>query len=205
MSEEEQPRLDHMIGAFVLTIIGSLFVILQFHDWSDILSWPVWVGPMAAISPNPIWVTVVVMSAVSVFLIVLGSLLEASFPQLSDALDETVSLMAPRSRAGLVGVALITAVSEELLFRGALIPWLGPLVTSILFGLCHAGSGRGAWALWAGIAGYAYAIMTLASSSILPAILCHFTSNLYGLLRVQARLARREDGKKGAENAGGTP
>lgn len=46
------------------------------------------------------------------------------------------------SMRSVVGWALVSAVAEELLFRGAIQPWLGWVAASVLFGLVHLRPGR---------------------------------------------------------------
>uniref|UniRef100_A0A0D9WEQ6 CAAX prenyl protease 2/Lysostaphin resistance protein A-like domain-containing protein n=1 Tax=Leersia perrieri TaxID=77586 RepID=A0A0D9WEQ6_9ORYZ len=70
-------------------------------------------------------------------------------------------------------VACLPGISEELLFRGALMPifglnWIGALVTGAIFGVLHLGNGRKySFAVWATFVGVAYGLATLASSSII--------------------------------------
>lgn len=90
-------------------------------------------------------------------------------------------------RAALVGtsprrvaqLALLSGISEELLFRSALAPSLGIVASSLLFGLMHIAP-RGiylAWALWASVMGMAFAVLFEASGTLLAPILAHVLIN----------------------------
>jgi membrane protease YdiL (CAAX protease family) len=90
-------------------------------------------------------------------------------------------------RAALLGLpagrvaqlALLSSVSEELLFRGALMPALGLVGSSLLFGVLHV-SPRGtffAWSLWATVMGLAFGALFAASGTLLAPILAHALIN----------------------------
>jgi membrane protease YdiL (CAAX protease family) len=90
-------------------------------------------------------------------------------------------------RAALLGLpagrvaqlALLSSVSEELLFRGALMPTLGLWGSSLLFGVLHV-SPRGtyfAWALWALVMGLLFGALFAASGTLLAPILAHALIN----------------------------
>jgi len=56
--------------------------------------------------------------------------------------DELARLLAPLSVAEAISLAVISAVAEELFFRGALQGALGFLPAAVLFALLHAGPGK---------------------------------------------------------------
>uniref|UniRef100_A0A0D9ZWV3 CAAX prenyl protease 2/Lysostaphin resistance protein A-like domain-containing protein n=1 Tax=Oryza glumipatula TaxID=40148 RepID=A0A0D9ZWV3_9ORYZ len=70
-------------------------------------------------------------------------------------------------------VACLPGISEEVLFRGALMPifglnWISAFVTGAIFGILHLGNGRKySFAIWATFVGVAYGLATIASSSII--------------------------------------
>ncbi|KAJ4973147.1 hypothetical protein NE237_006321 [Protea cynaroides] len=70
-------------------------------------------------------------------------------------------------------VAFLPGVSEELLFRGALLPlfgldWKSALIVAAIFGVLHLGGGRkSSFAIWATFVGFAYGYATIISSSII--------------------------------------
>lgn len=78
-------------------------------------------------------------------------------------------------------VAVLPAIFEELLHRGWLLSELGKvgykkaiLITSVLFGLIHFNITQVSYAF---VIGIILAIVTLASKSVVPAIIIHFTNN----------------------------
>lgn len=85
-------------------------------------------------------------------------------------------------------VAFLPGISEELFFRGALLPIFGINWTSILgvaslFGVLHLGSGRKySFAVWATFVGVAYGYATVLSSSIIVPMVSHAMNNLVGAI-----------------------
>ncbi|XP_026407438.1 uncharacterized protein LOC113302707 isoform X1 [Papaver somniferum] len=85
-------------------------------------------------------------------------------------------------------VACLPGLSEELLFRGALMPlfgldWKSVLVVAAMFGVLHLGSGRKySFAIWATFVGLAYGYATIISSSIIVPMTSHALNNLVGTI-----------------------
>ncbi|XP_072960187.1 uncharacterized protein [Typha angustifolia] len=85
-----------------------------------------------------------------------------------------------------VVVSFLPGISEELLFRGALMPlfglnWISALVTAAIFGGLHLGSGRKySYAVWATFVGFAYGLATITSSSVIVPMASHSLNNLIG-------------------------
>ncbi|KAK9074628.1 hypothetical protein SSX86_007226 [Deinandra increscens subsp. villosa] len=83
-------------------------------------------------------------------------------------------------------VAFLPGISEEFLFRGALLPLFGINLISAsavaaLFGILHLGSGRKiSFAIWATFVGIAYGYATILSSSLLVPMASHGINNLIG-------------------------
>ncbi|KAK8643483.1 hypothetical protein V6N13_012779 [Hibiscus sabdariffa] len=85
-------------------------------------------------------------------------------------------------------VAFLPGMSEEFLFRGALLPvfgfdWKSVLVVSTLFGVLHLGNGRKySFAVWATFVGIVYGYATIVSSSLVVPMASHALNNLVGAL-----------------------
>ncbi|XWS22696.1 hypothetical protein CRYUN_Cryun29cG0058200 [Craigia yunnanensis] len=83
-------------------------------------------------------------------------------------------------------VAFLPGMSEELLFRGALLPifgfdWKSILVVATLFGVLHLGNGRKySFAVWATFVGIVYGYATIISSSVIVPMASHALNNLVG-------------------------
>jgi membrane protease YdiL (CAAX protease family) len=80
-------------------------------------------------------------------------------------------------------LALASGVAEELLFRGALQPALGVVLTSILFGAVHFVPTRrlAPWSVWAGVMGLLLGLLYDHAGSIAGCVLAHVAINAVNL------------------------
>lgn len=83
----------------------------------------------------------------------------------------------------IVILAVASSIGEELLFRGALLPWLGVWAQAIVFALLHVGPGRRflPWTAMAFALGLGFGWLALATGSIGAPITAHFTINFLNL------------------------
>ena len=119
--------------------------------------------------------------------VAVGALLWSSIPLLRRApvmarLWDTV--LAPFARTLSIGdaitVAALSGISEEILFRGVLLPETGVLASSALFGVLHALNR--VYASWAAVIGALFAALALVTGSLIAPIVAHATYNLGALL-----------------------
>lgn len=81
---------------------------------------------------------------------------------------------------GIVMIAAFSALAEELVFRGLLLPWLGVLPQALVFGVVHAqlsGPSRWVWVSWATLVGLALGVMFELTGSLLGPVLAHALIN----------------------------
>lgn len=80
-------------------------------------------------------------------------------------------------------LAAASALGEEILFRGALLPWLGLFAQAALFALLHVGPGRRflPWTLWALVMGLAFGLLVEVTGDLGGAIVAHFSINFLNL------------------------
>jgi hypothetical protein len=88
----------------------------------------------------------------------------------------------------MVVIAALSGVTEELFFRGILLPELGLVTSSLCFGALHALCA--VYFAWATAVGAGMSALTLASGSLLTPMIAHATYNLGALLLVR-RSAQR--------------
>ncbi|MFN5857720.1 MAG: lysostaphin resistance A-like protein [Pseudanabaenaceae cyanobacterium] len=92
-------------------------------------------------------------------------------------------VLKPLNWSDLIWLAVLPAMSEELLFRGVALPAVGMnltglLITSVVFGALHMASRRHLpYTLWAALVGIAFGTMTIATQNLLPAITAHAITN----------------------------
>ncbi|WCJ38641.1 CAAX amino terminal protease family protein [Euphorbia peplus] len=83
-------------------------------------------------------------------------------------------------------VSFLPGISEELLFRGTLLPlfgmdWKSALASASVFGILHLGSGRKySFAIWATFVGLVYGYTAIVTSSIVVPMASHALNNLIG-------------------------
>lgn len=128
-------------------------------------------------------VTFGIIAAAVFFLCICQRYMEMQFPSYRRFKMSLASIFSGVSLFGAVWLALLSSVAEELLFRGALQPFLGIWVTSALFGLLHldAEGGVCAWTVWAVLAGVILGAVVSVTGSLWPAIVIHFVVNFIGI------------------------
>jgi membrane protease YdiL (CAAX protease family) len=79
----------------------------------------------------------------------------------------------------LFALAAASAVGEELLFRGLLVPMLGVVLPSLAFGALHQvrGPARWGWMAWATLMGLLFAVLYAATGSLVGPIVAHLMIN----------------------------
>lgn len=87
-----------------------------------------------------------------------------------------------------VVLAICSAVSEEIFFRGVLQPEIGLVASSTLFGLLHPLGA--AYMVWAGTIGAGLGLLGTASGGLAAPIAAHGTYNLIALAYLRRRGAR---------------
>jgi len=101
------------------------------------------------------------------------------------------SLLGALSVGQCLTLAALSAVGEELLFRGAMQPTLGLILTTIIFGLAHVAPRLRylPWTITAGALGLALGLLAQHGGSLAGPIVAHFVVNALNLMHV-ARLER---------------
>ncbi|ERN13754.1 hypothetical protein AMTRI_Chr06g199410 [Amborella trichopoda] len=188
-SSLRRPSRDSVLQACVLTS-GSIFalgaIIRQISHISSMEGWAV-PDTLMDVSFDFEWWhlqlitgSIITVSSCRYFLLKMWP----EFAESSEAANQQVlSSLNPLDYAM---VAFLPGISEELLFRGALLPlfglnWKSALVIGSLFGALHLGNGRKlSFAIWASVVGFIYGLGTIMSSSVLVPMASHSLNNLIG-------------------------
>lgn len=101
-------------------------------------------------------------------------------------------LLGPLSGREIVILALASAIGEELLFRGALMPWLGIWLQAAVFAALHIGPGRRflPWTASAFALGVAFGYLATWTGNLGGPIAAHFVINFLNLRYIVAAPAR---------------
>jgi uncharacterized protein len=90
----------------------------------------------------------------------------------------------PLMWADLIWLGLLPGLSEELLFRGVMLPALGlnitaVIISSVLFGVLHlSGAGQWPYVVWATIVGFALGYCALVTGNLVVPVVAHIITNL---------------------------
>lgn len=92
-------------------------------------------------------------------------------------------LLGPLTGREIVILALASSIGEELLFRGALLPWLGVWIQAAIFALLHIGPGRRflPWTASALVLGLAFGWLAQWTGNLGGPIAAHFAINYLNL------------------------
>lgn len=120
-------------------------------------------------------------------LLILSYFFEDWFASYRSLKAQVMHLLGPCSIPVGLSLAVLTVFGEELLFRGAIQPFLGLGLTSVLFGLLHMGKDGvvSAWSLWAVLAGLLIGWMYQATGSLWPCLITHFCVNVVSTLSLR--------------------
>jgi uncharacterized protein len=83
------------------------------------------------------------------------------------------------SFTGIAVLAVLSAIGEELFFRGLLQPWIGLIPQALLFGFLHQvpGQSRWVWVTWATLVGLALGAMFALTGSLVGPLVAHAIIN----------------------------
>jgi len=130
---------------------------------------------------------IIVYGVASGLIIIILSLILARWLGFIKALeDEFASLLGGLSLGQCLVLALTSGIAEEILFRGALQPWLGLVATSIIFGLAHFPVKKSLvpWTVFALLMGLLLGWLYIVTQSLWTPIITHSLINLVNLYRI---------------------
>lgn len=93
------------------------------------------------------------------------------------------NLLGPLTGHEIVILALASSIGEELLFRGALLPWMGVWLQALVFALLHVGPGKRflPWTVSALVLGLAFGWLAEWTQNLGAPIAAHFAINFLNL------------------------
>ncbi len=102
--------------------------------------------------------------------------------------SEFRSLLGPLTGPEIAVFALTSGIAEEMLFRGAMQPALGLLLSGLLFGLVHVGPRKSflPWTIWAATMGWVFGALYAATGELLAPVIAHFLINYENLHFIDA-------------------
>lgn len=121
--------------------------------------------------------------ALGLFVVALTRVATSRFQWARDLHTSFKDLLGPLTGREIVILALASSIGEELLFRGALLPWFGLWIQAAVFAALHIGPGRRflPWTLSALVLGLAFGLLAKWTGNIGGPIAAHFVINYLNL------------------------
>ena len=150
----------------------------DLYRFSAVPHWPLLAGPAAGVV---VGLGVVGLTRVATRRFAWARHLHVSFHD----------LLGPLTGREIIILALASSIGEECLFRGALLPWLGPWWQAVVFALLHVGPGKRflPWTLSALAIGIGFGWLTLWTTNLGAPIAAHFMINFLNLRFIVAEPA----------------
>ncbi|MFO0555131.1 MAG: type II CAAX endopeptidase family protein [Polyangiaceae bacterium] len=178
----EEPQRPHEGG--LARVVVSTYLVLALIGGA--LAWYFSGNPLA--HPRP-WLNLSLFTRVSssialgtalAFAVVLATRFTVTRFGWARALHHELQPLARRfDRNEIWLVALLSSLGEELFFRSFLVPVVGVIGSTLIFGLLHQtrGKARWIWVAWASIVGAAFAVLYCFTGSVLGPIVAHALIN----------------------------
>jgi membrane protease YdiL (CAAX protease family) len=145
----------------------------DLYRWGSPSAWQLLAGPILGI-------------AAGLGVVGLTRLATRHFQWARDLHGNFRDLLGPLTGHEIVILALASSIGEEILFRGALLPWLGLWEQAVIFALLHVGPGRKflPWTLSAFALGLAFGALAEWTENLGAPIAAHFAINYLNLRHI---------------------
>jgi len=120
---------------------------------------------------------------------VLTILASRAFTWVRNLEDEFQKVLGRLNPWQVIALALLSGITEETLFRGAIQPFLGLIWTSLIFGLLHFPINRSylTWTIFAIVMGILLGELYIYTGSLITPMMTHTVVNLINLYRICGR------------------
>jgi membrane protease YdiL (CAAX protease family) len=191
VSDSTNPDLEPLTRTQVLSIMGVtaiiLFVIARIWQFFGNVAIPTLeFTPSALLSGL----------AMAVGIAIASGILYRIWPTYRQSADAYLKLVIePLVWPDLIWIGLLPGLSEELLFRGVVLPSIGLnpiglIVSSCIFGILHfSGSQQWPYVIWATVVGFALGYTVILTGNLLIPIVAHIVTNLIASAVWKARQA----------------
>lgn len=159
------------VTAVVLLLVARLWLILDTSAAMMAVQWSAQAGLIGV--------------GVGLGITAASSLLYRLWPAYRQSADYYLELVIkPLALPDLIWLGLLPGLSEELLFRGVMLPaigltWFGLAISSLCFGVLHfSGSQHWSYVIWAAVIGAVLGLSAIYSGNLLVPIVAHITTNL---------------------------
>jgi uncharacterized protein len=180
VANPNNPELDPLSRTQILVFMGvtAVFLLAIAKIWQKL-------GAIQLLSiqldAQALWLSVALAAAITVS----SGMIYRLWPAYRRSADVYLELVIkPLMWVDLIWLGLLPGLSEELLFRGVMLPALGlnltaVFISSILFGVLHlSGNGQWPYVIWAGIVGFALGYSALVTGNLVVPVVAHIITNL---------------------------
>lgn len=182
--QSPEPNLEPLTRVQILAAMGVtavvLFVIAQFWLMFDRVE-------LLAVSWEPIAIVLGILLGLGIT--AASSVVYYLWESYRQSADFYLNMvLAPLVLPDLLWLGLLPGLSEELLFRGVMLPaiglnWFGLAISSLCFGVLHfSGTQQWSYVIWATVIGAVLGLSALYTGNLLIPITAHATTNLLSSL-----------------------
>jgi membrane protease YdiL (CAAX protease family) len=182
---DPRQRATDRARSFAVVYLASVpVVVLLDHLWRQAERAPPWLAREPVLRylwpHRSLWLELALGIGAGLLVVAAEALLRPRLAWLRELERMMHGLLGKPSLAQCLGLAAVSALGEEVLFRGLLQPRWGLLLASVLFGALHAVMWQ--YAVFALILGFLLGYLSILSGGgLLAPVLCHFTINAIGL------------------------
>ena len=184
MTKENQPNIEKLSRIQVLVFMGvtALILLAIAQIWQRVGS--ITIIPLKFTSSGFLQGTIL-----AILIIIASGIMTKVWPPYRISAEKYLDfVITPLAMPDLIWVGLLPGLSEELLFRGVMIPalgydWFALIVSSVLFGVLHLND-RESWhyVTWAIIIGFVLGYSVYITGNLLVPVLAHVLINLFSSL-----------------------
>jgi uncharacterized protein len=171
-------RASLVIGLYAAMALLGLVIAAgrgdpDLYQFSAVPRWPLLAGPLAGV-------------AVGLAVVGLTRLATRRYRWARELHVSFHDLLGPLTSREIVILAAASSIGEELLFRGALLPWLGLWWQAVVFALLHVGPGKRflPWTASAFVLGLAFGELAVWTTNLGAPIVAHFLINYLNLRHI---------------------
>ena len=180
VANSNNPEIEPLTRTQILVVMGVTAVILLIvaKIWQQL-------GSVTLLSIELTSNALLLGVAIALGITVASSLMYRIWPAYRSSADFYLELVIkPLVWPDLIWLGLLPGLSEELLFRGVMLPALGGdlvalIISSLLFGVLHlSGVQQWSYVMWATVVGFVLGFSALATGNLLVPIVAHIITNL---------------------------
>lgn len=180
MANPNTPELEPLSRSQILVFMGvtAVFLMAIAKIWQKL-------GEVQLLSTQFTTIALLQSVGLAAGIILTSSLIYRLWADYRRSADIYLELVIkPLEWTDLIWLGLLPGLSEELLFRGVMLPALGlnlvaVVISSLLFGVLHlSGNGQWPYVVWATIVGFALGYCALITGNLVVPVVAHIITNL---------------------------